>query len=51
MKKKKTIRRRNGVAKALMTPLYKMQVVQDKRKKDLVKKINQEIENFLKGFG
>ncbi len=36
----------NGIAKALMTPLYKLRVIQDKRGKQLIKSIKKYLREF-----
>ena len=43
-------RPKNGIAKALHTPRYKMQVVQDKRRKALLTRIKMELREFWKGM-
>lgn len=48
---KKKRRIKNGIVKDLHTPKYKMQVAKDKRKKSLIRYINDSISEFLKGFG
>lgn len=41
-KKKKRIKRKNGVAKALQHPSFKLQVIPDKRQKALDRLLNEE---------
>lgn len=50
MKKKLTsASKKNGVAKALRTPKYKMQVIPDKRQKTLVNRLTKYLKDFFGG--
>lgn len=47
---KKKTRKKSAIAKDLHTPKYKLQVQKDKKRKSLIKYLDEMIDDFLKGF-